>query len=125
MKVLKLISSNSASKIWYKVLKCFINRFNFLFSCSVVDVEETCGPFETNACNHLRLPNGPFAVCLAKLGSDATGYYNSCVIDSCAYKNKPKLRETILCQAFETLARKCEEIGIYADWRSPTKCRKF
>lgn len=91
-------------------------------NCSVVDVEETCGPFETNACNHLRLPTGPFAVCLAKLGSDATGYYKSCVIDSCAYKNKPKLRETILCQAFETLARKCEEIGINADWRSPTKC---
>ena len=95
----------------------------FFFSCKVVDFVPKCN--KKNFCGLLSNKKGPFARCLKKLGSSVGDYIKSCNIDACAYNKTPKVLKTVVCQAYEALAKRCEELNILINWRGVAKCRKY
>ncbi|XP_048201531.1 zonadhesin [Perognathus longimembris pacificus] len=68
-------------------------------------------------CGQLKLPNGIFEACLARL--KATSFFDNCMSDMCSFQGV----QTMLCAHMSTLTAICQSAGLpVRPWRAPSFC---
>lgn len=74
-------------------------------------------------CGLIRNASGPFNHCISGGFVNVAEFYDSCIMDACAYVESRDMSE-VICNALEDFAEECEENGYRVTWRSDDVCRK-
>ena len=80
--------------------------------------QEYCGLLDIN------MSNTPFVDCIKVLPSEAEAMLNNCIYDICADHPDDAAKKESACEALADFAGKCENIGLFVDWRAVVRCGK-
>lgn len=86
------------------------------------DVKEQAA--DMKYCGLIKTTDGPLGDCVNCKALDTDALYESCVIDYCAYYDKPESLGEVICNALSAFATSCEERDLGGAWRTVDRCGK-
>lgn len=101
------------------------------FRCETEDVPLKCDDEMgklvkgRDVCGDLKNVNGRFGACVKAIPQIAKDYYNSCVMDMCAYQGEVNLLHMVKCSSLESFVEECAENGVVVKWRTNSFCREY
>ena len=101
------------------------------FRCHSIDIDPRCsGNMATLVtspafCGIIIDLYGPFMECIESGLVNHRRYYQSCLMDVCAYQDQPDHIDGIKCKAVDSFSQECEDVGYKTMWRTEKFCRKY